>query len=91
MELQKKNAAQGELFERELDGLLRKNHPLVKLSERIEWSQFEKKFGAHCDPGTGRAGLSTRLMLGFSYLKYLHDASDAELVNESETHFSLSR
>lgn len=82
MEPQKKNQSQGELFERELEGLVRENHPLVKLSERIEWSRFEKKFGAHYDPGNGRPGISTRLMVGLTYLKYLHDASDEGVLEE---------
>lgn len=71
-----KQRAQGEFFERELETLVRPNHPLVKLSKQINWQRFDEKFGATYCANNGRPAISTRLMTGLTYLKYLHDISD---------------
>lgn len=67
---------QGEMFERELETLVRPNHGLVKLSRQIQWERFDEKFGVCYSVGNGRPGIPTRLMVGLTYLKYLHNISD---------------
>ena len=80
MKPRKQDTSQGELFERELSSLVRLNHPLVKLSSQIKWDRFEERFGELYSSTEGRPGNSTRLMVGLSYLKYLHDLSDEETI-----------
>lgn len=69
-----------EMFEKKLVSLVDKSHRLIKLSERIDWERFEEKFGLLYCADNGRPGLRTRLMVGLSYLKYLHNLSDQEVL-----------
>jgi hypothetical protein len=39
--------SQGSLFDRELEGMVKESHPLVKLSKSIDSKRFEEKFGKH--------------------------------------------
>ena len=71
---------QGELFKQELLGLINTEHPLVKLSEKIDWESFEEHFGKFYSPDMGRPSKPVRLMVGLCYLKYTFDCSDEELV-----------
>ncbi len=80
MRPEEKNTRQGQLFEVELSTLVRRDHKLVKLSERIDWSRFESKFGELYCENNGRPGLPTRLFVGLTYLKYLHNVSDEILL-----------
>lgn len=57
-----------------------RGHRLVKLSQRIAWEGFEEKFGGIYCLDNGRPRLKTRLMVGLTYLKYLHDSSDREVI-----------
>lgn len=50
-------------------------HPLVKMSQAIEWSNFEAEFSKQMSSEGGRPGLSTRLMVGLHYLKALYNAA----------------
>lgn len=72
--------SQGKLFEVELRTLIRADHDLVKLSDRIDWQRFESRFGGLYCPDNGRPGISTRLLAGLTYLKYMTDSSDQELL-----------
>jgi len=71
---------QSEMFERRLETMISLDHRLVKLSKRIDWKRFEEKFGTTYCADTGRPGVSTRLMVALTYLKYLHDLSDREVL-----------
>lgn len=77
-----KKTAQGLLFERELESLVRADHPLVKLSKQLNWKRFEEKFGALYNAKQGAPGLPTRLMVGLTYLKYLNNLSDEATVEQ---------
>ena len=55
-------------------------HPLVKLSQAIEWSNFEAEFGKQMSSEGGRPALATRLMVGLHYLKALYNESDESVV-----------
>lgn len=57
-------------------------HPLVRLAERINWKNLEKKFGEVYIPDKGRPALPTRLMAGLHYLKGMHALSDELTVEE---------
>jgi transposase, IS5 family len=55
-------------------------HPLVKLSQAIDWNAFEQEFGKQLSREGGRPTLATRLMVGLHYLKALYDESDESVV-----------
>ncbi|MEX0272719.1 IS5 family transposase [Leptolyngbyaceae cyanobacterium UHCC 1019] len=56
------------------------DHPLVKLSQAIEWQEFEAEFGNPMSREGGRPALRTRLMVGLHYLKALYNESDESVV-----------
>jgi len=60
--------------------IINQRHALVTLAERIEWKRFEELFSVTFDPGNGRPGLPTRLMVGLQYLKYAYDLSDEDVL-----------
>jgi IS5 family transposase len=55
-------------------------HPLVKLSQAMDWDEFEREFGKQVSSEGGRPTLPTRLMVGVQYLKALYDESDESVV-----------
>ena len=55
-------------------------HPLVQMSETIDWQSFEEKFGRVVKASGGRPALPTRLMVGLHYLKGLYNESDESVV-----------
>lgn len=75
-----KGFSEGELFRSRLEQILNPSHPLIKLTESIDWSAFEESFEPLYIEEVGRPGLSIRLMVGLHYLKYLFDESDESVV-----------
>ena len=58
------------------------NHPLVILSQKIDWRKIEKELeGCYC-PDNGRPGCSIRLLVGLHYLKHAFDESDESVVEK---------
>lgn len=76
----KSRLPQCELFGAHLSELLNREHPLYKLAERIDWSQFEAAIDACYADELGRPGVNTRLMVGLLYLKHAYDESDESVV-----------
>ena len=70
---------QADLFRARLDQILNREHPLFVLASQIDWTVFDKKFGALYSE-KGRPGKPTRLMVGLHYLKYAYDESDESVV-----------
>jgi transposase, IS5 family len=68
------------LFETELENMIDLEHPLVKLAQQIDWSNFEREFGVLYDEGKWRPAKPIRLMVGLQYLKYTFNFSDEQLV-----------
>ena len=68
------------LFSARLEQILSHNHPLYKLADAIDWSEFDKDFGKLYDPGQGRPAKPIRLMVGLHYLKHTYDLSDEDVV-----------
>lgn len=68
------------LFSARLEQILSHNHPLFKLANTIDWSEFEEAFGKLYDPGQGRPAKPIRLMVGLHYLKHAYDLSDEDVV-----------
>ena len=71
---------QGRLFHTRLDSFLNKRHELYRLANVIGWETFEEEFGKLVVENRGRPAISTRVMVGLTYLKYFADVSDEEAV-----------
>jgi Transposase domain (DUF772). len=70
---------QDDLFAPPLDAIINLRHPLVLLSQAIEWPFLGLRFGAACSLGPGHPPLPTRLVAGLFILKHMHNLSDEEL------------
>jgi IS5 family transposase len=62
-----------------LESLVDATHPLVKLTQRIDWEQFVQQFGKLYSE-EGRPGVPIRVMVGLHYLKSLYNESDESVV-----------
>ena len=69
-----------DLFRSELVNIINMRHELVRLAEVIDWSVFDREFGAQFVSTTGRPALPTRRVTGLLYLKHLYALSDEEVV-----------
>lgn len=65
-----------------LDDLLNQQHPLHKLSHKINWSVFEKAFTPLYCSDNGRPAKPIRLMCGLLILKHLRNISDESVVEQ---------
>lgn len=65
-----------------LDDLLNWQHPLHKLSHKINWSVFEEAFISLYCPDNGRPAKPIRLMCGLLILKHLRNLSDESVVEQ---------
>jgi len=54
--------------------------PLIQLSKKIPWSDFDKAFAKHYSKDTGAPSKPIRLMVGLLLLKQLENLSDEEVV-----------
>ena len=75
----KPNAQQGNFLFASLIDQLNPKHPLLRLSETIDWDLFEEEFSplySHL----GKPSKHIRLMVGLSILKHLENLSDEVLV-----------
>lgn len=61
-----------DLFPQEPVNIINMRHELVRLAEMIDWSVFDRQFGAQCVSSTGRPALPTRSAAGFMYLKQVY-------------------
>ena len=64
-----------ELFRMQLTNMIDMDHPLVKVAQLIDWSQFDEGFGRFYTQ-KGRPGLPTRLLAGLHLLKHMEGLSD---------------
>lgn len=65
-----------------LDDLLSQQHPLHKLSHKINWSVFEEAFTPLYCADNGRPAKPIRLMCGLLILKHLRNLSDESVVEQ---------
>ena len=65
-----------------LSDMLNQSHPIYKLANKIDWSNFEKAFAPLYCPNNGRLGKPVRLMCGLLILKHLRNLSDERVVEE---------
>ena len=65
-----------------LDTFLDMKNELVLLGKAIDWEHLCERFGKTFHNKQGRPGLPTRLMVGLTYLKYLHNLSDEKVIKQ---------
>ena len=65
-----------------LDDLLNQQHPLYKLSHKINWCVFENSFTPLYCSDKGRPAKPIRLMCGLLILKHLRNISDESVVEQ---------
>ncbi len=70
-----------DLFRERLDNMLNQRHALYRLADRVDWSVFDKAFGALYCPDNGCPGKPTRLLVGLHYLKHCYGLSDEAVVS----------
>lgn len=70
-----------ELFRPQLSSFIDMNHELVLLSNKIDWSYFEKEF-APLYSAKGKHAVPIRLMVSCLMLKYLFNLGDETLAKE---------
>ena len=70
----------GDLFQQPLLELINAKHPLVKLTEWIDWSVFETRWSALFTAKTGHPASSPRLIAGLLYLQHTFACSDDDLI-----------
>ena len=70
-----------DLFRERLDNMLNQRHALYRLADLLDWSVFDKAFGALYCPDNGCPGKPTRLLVGLQYLKHCYGLSDEAVVS----------
>lgn len=75
-----KQPESGKLFERELNAVINMEHPLVKLTALIDWSEFEQSWSGLFPSMRGRPATPTRLIAGLLYLQHMQGCSDEALL-----------
>ena len=76
----KKPINSADLFRSQLSQMLNMSHPLIRLSERMNWDQLESQVDVIYSDGSGQPPLPTRLLVGLHYLKYTFNESDESVV-----------
>ena len=73
-------ASTGNLFRQPLEEQINMQHPLVRLSELIDWSRLNGLMSESFTSRRGRPAASPRLIAGLLYLQYMFGLSDEEVV-----------
>jgi IS5 family transposase len=69
-----------DLFRSQLSQMLNMSHPLVRLSERMNWAKLESEIDVMYSGQAGQPPLPTGLLAGLHYLKYTFNESDESVV-----------
>ena len=76
-----KHPSSGDLFPQPLAELISlKQHPLVKLAERIDWSVFETRWAVLFPSCIGHPASSPQLIAGLLHLQHTFACSDEDLL-----------
>lgn len=75
-----KQPASGNLFQQALIDQINRDHPLAKLADLIDWSEFESAWSGFFPSKKGRPATATRLIAGLLYLQHAYDYSDEVLL-----------
>lgn len=68
------------IFETALESFIDRNHELVLLAQRIDWSSVESEFSKYCCKDNGRPSFPARKMAGLMHLKNLYNLSGEGVV-----------
>jgi IS5 family transposase len=71
-----------EIFKVRLEEIINKLHPLVRLSDTMNWKKLEEKLSEKYAEKMGAPGKEIRLMVGLQYLKYMYNESDEMIVQK---------
>lgn len=72
---------QADLFKVMLRDLVAKGHELVLLRDAMDWQRFERVLEpAYCSDN-GRPSIPVRMMAGLTFLKYMFDLSDQDVLD----------
>src|SRR5882672_521637 len=69
-----------QLFQAHFRQMLNPDHPLVQLSDKIDWARFDAAFADSYSEDLGAPAKAIRLMVGLQYLKYTFNESDESVV-----------
>ena len=72
-----------DLFRSRLENIIDMRHPLLKLSEKVDWVKLSKHFEEYYAK-EGRPGLPIRLICGLQLLKHMEGLSDEEICRKCE-------
>ena len=70
-----------ELFQAHFDQILNREHALVQLADKIDWSRFDAAMADSYSEDMGAPAKAVRLMVGLQYLKYTFNESDESVVD----------
>jgi IS5 family transposase len=68
------------LFRAHFDQILNPDHPLIVLSQKIDWQRFNVVFADCYCPDNGAPAKAIRLLVGLHYLKHTFNESDESLL-----------
>jgi IS5 family transposase len=71
---------QGRLFNPFLRDMINRSHPMARLADSIDWSNFEDALAPSFCEGNGRPSIPVRMMVGMHYLKHMADVSDEDVL-----------
>ncbi len=74
------HTADSDLFRQELSNMINLRHPLVQLSQKIDWQSCESRFGGLYAACVGRPGHLIRLMVALQLLKHTCNVSNEEVM-----------
>jgi len=69
------------LFQSHFNQILNREHPLVRLADKIDWPRFDDAFADSYREDFGAPGKAVRLMVGLQYLKFAFNESDESVVD----------
>ena len=72
---------QSELFKVLLRDLVAPGHELVLLRDAIDWKRFDETMKESYCENNGRPSVPVQMMAGLTFLKYMYDISDQDVLN----------
>ncbi len=76
----KTSVTEGDFFRQPLREQINLKHPLVRLTDLINWERLGASMSESFVSGKGRPATSPRLIAGLLYLQHVFDLSDEEVV-----------
>ena len=77
----KDQGIQADLFKPLLVDIISMSHELVLLEKAIDWKRFEEVLAPAYCKDNGRPSIPVRMMAGLTFLKYMNDLSDQEVLD----------